>query len=79
MLTVRHIQRAARSVATRVQVELSNDRGERGSAMTEYGLLLVFVVFAGFAILMLFGGQVVDMFTDAQTEFSDARNTPEDP
>ena len=76
MRAIRDIQGFTRRGAVRAQAAW---RDERGSAMTEYGLLLIFVVFAAFAIIMLFGNQVLQMFTDAQTEFSDARNPNPEP
>lgn len=49
-------------------------RSERGAALTEYGLLLILVVMASFAIIGLVGGEIVELFTDTHSDFSDARD-----
>lgn len=49
-------------------------RGERGAAMSEYGLLLILVVMASFAIIALVGGEIVGLFTDTHGDFSSARD-----
>ena len=74
MVKVRQLQRFAWISVTDVRKRLDDVRSERGATMTEYGMLLIFATFAAFAILQLFGQQVLDMFTDAQVEFSDARD-----
>jgi len=45
--------------------------------MAEYALLIALVALAVFAALALFGGALLDLFTDAEAEFSTINgNTP---
>ena len=39
---------------------------ERGAAMAEYGLLLALVALAAIGILVFFGGEIVEVFTEAE-------------
>lgn len=49
-------------------------REERGAAMAEYGLLLALIALGAIAILVLFGGEINEVFTEAEAEI-DNRGT----
>jgi len=51
----------------RAQNWLAEARDDRGAAMAEYGLLLALVALAAIAILVTFGSEITDVFTDANT------------
>ena len=54
-------------------------RETRGAAMAEYGLLLALVALAAIGILALFGGELVDVFTEATDELENRGNVPPAP
>lgn len=45
-------------------------RNERGTALTEYGMLLMTGVMVVIGLLALFGEAVLNLFTDAEDEFN---------
>lgn len=51
---------------------------DRGAAMAEYGLLLALVALAAVAILAIFGGEIRDVFLEAE-ETLENRDTVVDP
>jgi len=59
----------------RIQNAIVTAREDRGAAMAEYGLLLALVALAAIGILALFGGAIVDVFTDAETTLTN-RDAP---
>lgn len=63
------------SIMIRCQNAFAAAKEERGAAMAEYGLLLALVALAAIAILVLFGEELVDVFTEA-TETLDTRGAP---
>jgi pilus assembly protein Flp/PilA len=62
----------------RFQNAVAAAKDERGAAMAEYGLLLALVALAAIAILVLFGEQLVDVFTEA-TDTLENRGAPAPP
>lgn len=66
--------RALTSLYVRAKARATSD--ERGAEMAEYGMLIFFVGIAGFGILVLFGGEVWEMFGSAEAEFDSARKIP---
>lgn len=53
-----------------------DDRTERGAAMAEYGLLLALVALAAIGILALFGGEIVEVFTEAESTLNNRDSIP---
>lgn len=47
---------------------------ERGAALTEYGTLLFFVAITAFGALFLFGEEIINLFTETENDFGDARD-----
>lgn len=68
------IQRVLDSLYVRARLRITPD--ERGAEMAEYGMLMFFVGVASFGILVLFGGEVWEMFGSAESEFDSARKIP---
>ena len=64
-----------KTIMIRCQNAYAEVKAERGAAMAEYGLLLALVALAAIAILVLFGEELVDVFTEA-TETLDTRGAP---
>ena len=60
----------------RIQNAIVTAREDRGAAMAEYGLLLALVALAAIGILALFGGAIVDVFTEAETTLSGGGDAP---
>ena len=60
----------------RFQNAVAAAKDDRGAAMAEYGLLLALVALAAIAILVAFGGEIVEVFTEAESSIAD-RGTPE--
>ena len=52
-------------------------REQRGAAMAEYGLLLALVALAAIGILALFGGELVEVFTEAEESLAERDNVPD--
>lgn len=67
-------------MSTQLLVELQNRmaglREDRGAAMAEYGLLLALVALAAIAILAAFGGEIVEVFTQAEETLNDRNAVP---
>ncbi len=59
----------------RFQNAVAELKEERGAAMAEYGLLLALVALAAITILVLFGEELVDVFTEA-TDTLENRGAP---
>lgn len=59
------------ALQTRMSTVAQASREQRGAAMAEYGLLLALVALAAIGILVFFGGEIVEVFTEAE----DALNT----
>lgn len=53
-----------------------SDRGDRGAAMAEYGLLLGLVALAAMGVLILFGGEIVEVFTEAEETLNTRGDIP---
>ena len=49
---------------------------ERGAAMAEYGLLLALVALAAITILVFFGGEIVEVFTEAEETLNTRGDIP---
>ena len=49
---------------------------ERGAAMAEYGLLLALVALAAIGILVFFGGEIVEVFTEAEGTLNSRGDIP---
>ncbi len=62
-------------IMIRIQNAFAELKEERGAAMAEYGLLLALVALAAIAILVLFGEELVDVFTEA-TDTLENRGAP---
>jgi len=60
----------------RFQNAIAGVREERGAAMAEYGLLLALVALAAIGILVLFGGEIVEVFTEAENTLNDRGDIP---
>ena len=54
------------ALLVRFQNAISEMKEERGAAMAEYGLLLALVALAAIGILVFFGGEIVEVFTEAE-------------
>lgn len=74
MTTTEQLQRGMLAVVTRLQNRLQPD--ERGAAMSEYGILIFFVGIAAFGVLVLFGGEVWELFRSTEEGFDNARKVP---
>lgn len=72
------LSHAAIRLHTALVVGVARLREERGAAMAEYGLLLAMVALAAIGILVFFGGEIVEMFTDAEGKL-DTRSGPAAP
>ena len=59
-----------------IQNAVASAKEERGAAMAEYGLLLALVALAAITILVAFGGEIVEVFTDAEGTINDRGNIP---
>lgn len=46
-------------------------RHDRGAALAEYGLLLALVALVAIAVLVQFGGEIVEVFTEAEEQIND--------
>ena len=53
----------------------SSLRDQRGAVMSEYGILIFFVGIAAFGILVLFGGEVWELYGAAESEFDSSRGS----
>lgn len=62
-------QRAIIALAAQTRRVATEARGERGSAMTEYGLLIAFVFVVAIGSVGLFGEAVVGLFRDTNDEY----------
>lgn len=51
-------------------------REQRGAAMAEYGLLLALVALAAIGILVFFGGEIVEVFTEAEDSLNTRGDIP---
>ena len=54
------------AIMIRFQNAIAAAKEDRGAAMAEYGLLLALVALAAIGILVFFGGEIVEVFTDAE-------------
>ena len=54
------------ALIVRFQNAVAEMKEERGAAMAEYGLLLALVALAAIGILVFFGGEIVEVFTEAE-------------
>lgn len=50
---------------------------DRGAAMAEYGLLLALVALVAVGILAFFGGEIVEVFTDAEKTLAERDEVPD--
>jgi len=69
--------RCAVRLATTLTAGLDRVREERGAAIAEYGLLLTMVALAAIGILLFFGGEIVEMFTDAEDTLNTRQGVPD--
>ena len=60
----------------RFQNALAEMKEERGAAMAEYGLLLALVALAAIGILVFFGGEIVEVFTEAESSINARGDIP---
>lgn len=60
----------------RFQNAITEAKEDRGAAMAEYGLLLALVALAAIAILVLFGGEIVEVFTEAEETLNSRGEVP---
>ena len=67
-------------MTTALIVQLKNRFAEakrdRGAAMAEYGLLLALVALAAIVILAAFGGEIVEVFTEAENTLNTRGDVP---
>lgn len=70
------INHLAIDLRNRVDMARAATRDERGAAMAEYGLLLALVALAAIAILALFGGEIVEVFTEAEEAIDQRDSIP---
>lgn len=54
------------ALLVRYQNTIARIQEDRGAAMAEYGLLLAMVALAAIGILVFFGGEIVEVFTEAE-------------
>ena len=59
-----------------IQNAVASAKEERGAAMAEYGLLLALVALAAITILVAFGGEIVEVFTDAEDTLNTRGDIP---
>lgn len=57
-------------------VAVERVREERGAAMTEYGMLITVVAVGCLLVLMFFGREVVNLFTDAEDQLDTLPGVP---
>lgn len=62
------------ALLVRYQNVIARLQEDRGAAMAEYGLLLAMVALAAIGILVFFGGEIVEIFTDAELKVSERGN-----
>ena len=60
----------------RFQNAVAEMKEERGAAMAEYGLLLALVALAAIGILVFFGGEIVEVFTEAEDTLNTRGDIP---
>lgn len=65
------------ALLVRSQTTIALLREERGAAMAEYGLLLALVAVATIGVLSLFGGELVEIFTEAEAATNDRGSVPD--
>jgi|GEM_PF-4837160 len=61
-------QRVASTIAARTQTAAASSK-DRGGVMAEYGLLIASVFILAIASVAIFGGAVLDLFTDANERY----------
>jgi len=64
------------ALLVRYQVARARLQEERGAAMAEYGLLLAMVALAAIGVLVFFGGELVEIFTEAEATVNDRGAVP---
>lgn len=64
------------ALLVRYQIAIARLREDRGAAMAEYGLLLAMVALAAIGILVFFGGELVEIFTESEAKINDRGNVP---
>ena len=64
------------ALMVRFQNAVAEMKEERGAAMAEYGLLLALVALAAIGILVFFGGEIVEVFTEAEGTLNDRGSIP---
>ena len=52
------------------------DASDRGAAMAEYGLLLALVALVAVGIMAAFGGEIVEVFTEAEASINERGDIP---
>ena len=65
------------ALMVRIQTAIATAKQERGAAMAEYGLLLALVALAAIGILVLFGGEIVEVFTEAEETLNTRGSIPD--
>ena len=60
-----------------IQNAVASAKEERGAAMAEYGLLLALVALAAITILVAFGGEIVEVFTEAENAIDTRQDSSE--
>jgi len=60
----------------RIKNTIARIEDERGAAMAEYGLLLAMVALAAIGILVFFGGEILELFTEAEATVNDRGGPP---
>jgi len=69
-------QEMTTALFVRFQNTVARLQDERGAAMAEYGLLLAMVALAAIGILVFFGGEIVEVFTEAEASVNDRGAVP---
>lgn len=64
------------ALLVRYQNTIARIREDRGAAMAEYGLLLAMVALAAIGILVFFGGEIVEVFTEAEASVDGRGDIP---
>ena len=72
-----HVRQLPLAVSTRVRNRIRQP--ERGYLMADYGLLIFMVAIAAVGILVLFGGEVWELFRESEEGFDESRKIPPDP
>lgn len=61
-------------VSAQGRIATIRDKAERGSAMTEYGLIITLIVLVSIAAMTLFGDKVFALFSSSSDTYPESTN-----